>query len=106
MNLQNWIGQANEHWKQFTPKRYRALKAAGQLPAALKDASERTNREMNDLQAQGFDELQAWELTREKYLFPPEEKPAREEPVASEAARTFNEIANLKTKLLQAHSED
>lgn len=56
---------------------------------------------MSDLQAQRFDEYQAWEMTREKYLFPPEEKPAREAPVASEAARMFNEIANLKSKLLE-----
>lgn len=89
MILQNWISQANDHWRQFTPKRYRALKTAGQLPMALRDAADRTNREMNDLQAQGFDEYQAWEMTREKYLFPPEEKP--EEPVASEGKRALHE---------------
>jgi len=43
-------------------------------------------------------------MTREKYLFPPKEAALEEkndrEPLASEAARTFNVIDRLKTKIL------
>jgi hypothetical protein len=56
------------------------------------------------LQQQGRTWLEAWEMTREKYLFPPKEAALEEkndrEPLASEAARTFNVIDRLKTKIL------
>ena len=105
MNLQNWISQASAHWKEFTPKRYRALKQAGRLPSALKEAAERTHLEMNDLTAQGYDEHQAWEMTREKYLFPPQEKKMRDEPVASEGIRALQK-ARREIARIRVNSED
>ncbi len=82
MNLQNWVNQAREHWKEFQPKRYAALKRAGKLEAALQDAAERTYRETKDLEDCGVTTQDAWEMVRERYLFPPEEgkKPAQDSP--------------------------
>jgi hypothetical protein len=83
MQYQNWINQAKAHWREFQPKRYKALKAAGSLDEALSEAAEQTAQEMEDLQSQGFDREQAWEMVRNEYLFPPEETPENDEETAS-----------------------
>lgn len=110
MNLQNWIGQAREHWKEFQPTRFRELKKAGKLEEALQEAVDRTSAEMQALEAKGFREYEAWEIVRNEYLFPPEEAALKakndREPVASEAARMFNEIAQLKSRILRGDEED
>ena len=73
MPFQNWVNQAREHWKEFQPKRYRELVKSGTLEAALQDAAERTYREATELEDQGYDHQDAWEIVRERYLFVPEE---------------------------------
>ena len=73
MNLQNWVNQAREHWKEFQPKRYSALVKSRKLQAALQDAAERTYRELTELEDQGLDHQDAWEIVRERYLFVPKE---------------------------------
>lgn len=70
MALQNWITQAREHWKEFQPTRYRSLKAACKLDAALKEAAEQTFRELTQLEDTGFNHQEAWQIVRERYLFP------------------------------------
>ena len=72
-NLQNWIDQAKTHWKEFQPTRYAALKEAGTLATELQQAAEKTSKAMSDLQASGFTHQEAWEQTRERWLFPPEQ---------------------------------
>lgn len=74
MNLEHWISQACDHWKEFQPTRYKQLKEAGRLGPALKDAAEQTHREMTQLEEAGFANHEAWEMVRELYLFPPEER--------------------------------
>jgi arsenate reductase-like glutaredoxin family protein len=73
MNLNNWITQARAHWKEFLPTRYKELRQAGKLDEALKNAAERTYEELNELEASGMKQQEAWEMVREQYLFPPEE---------------------------------
>jgi hypothetical protein len=82
MNLQNWVSQARAHWKEFQPKRYAALEKSGKLEATLQEAAERTHQEMSAFEEQGFNNQEAWEMTRQRYLFPPEEgmKPAQDSP--------------------------
>jgi hypothetical protein len=75
MNLQNWVKQAKTHWKEFRPTLYASLEKSGNLEAALQDAAERTYREVTELEDQGFDHQDAWEMVRERYLFVPEEGP-------------------------------
>lgn len=81
---QHWIVQANEHWKEHQPRRYKTLQEAGTLAQALREAAEATSREMQALRDQGLDELTAWEMVREQHLFPPEEPDESPPPPASQ----------------------
>ena len=71
MNLNDWISQARDHWRQFQPTKFKELRKAGKLEQALRDAAERTHREMTELENSGFRNHEAWEMVRERYLFPP-----------------------------------
>lgn len=73
MMHQMWIDQAKEHWKEFQPAKFKALQLSGTLKQELINAAQQTADDMQDLVNQGFDRNQAWEMVREKYLFPPEE---------------------------------
>lgn len=73
MNLQNWKDQAKAHWKEFQPKRFKALQAAGKLDEALESAANQTYLEVSQLEASGFQPDEAFQMVRESYLFPPEE---------------------------------
>jgi hypothetical protein len=85
MNLQNWINLGREHWKEFLPKKFAALKKAGMLEAALKEAAEQTYLATSALEEQGMQPDYAWQMAREKYLLlPPEDR--ADEPTASSAA--------------------
>lgn len=80
MQHAHWIAQARAHWKEHLPQMYRRLVATDKLEATLKAAAEATEQAMQVLRAQGFSETEAWEMTREQYLFPPEE-PGQDEPM-------------------------
>ena len=84
--LQNWVSQARLHWQEHQPSLYAQLQKSGRLDAALQQAAQQTAREMDDLEQQGMTEHEAWEMTRESYLFPPEEQSQQEEPGQSGAA--------------------
>ena len=84
--LQNWISQAKAHWAEFQPTKYAELKKAGKLDAALQEAAQLTAEEMNQLEESGMQPHEAWEMTREQYLFPPAEANLQEEPMASGSA--------------------
>lgn len=88
MNLNSWINQAREHWKEHLPNRYKELKAKNQLGNALREAAERTHAEMSELEAAGMTTHEAWEATRELYLFPPQEQTEADEAATGEL---FNE---------------
>ena len=70
--MNSWMEQAETHWKEFQPKRYAALKAKGQqaLVRALSQAARRTGNEIDSLMEAGMTHEEAWEMTREEYLFP------------------------------------
>jgi hypothetical protein len=105
-NLNNWISQAREHWKEHQPTRFRELSKAGKLGKALRDAAERTHREMSSLEAQGYRNHEAWEIVRERYLFPPQE-PGVEPDEDMPAARLSMEVAALHSEILRlAHEPD
>ena len=75
MNMQHatWIAQAREHWKEHLPKMYARLKKAGTLEQELTKAADATAAQMQHLMARGFPHQDAWEMSREQYLFRPEE---------------------------------
>ena len=74
MQHANWISQARSHWQEHLPLMYARLKKAGTLEQALTDAADATAAAMRALTAQGVPQQDAWEQTRETYLFPPEER--------------------------------
>lgn len=73
MNLKNWISQAKAHWQEHQPTRFRQLQEAGTLGKALTDAAEQTYRETSELEWSGFQPDEAFQMVRERYLFPPGE---------------------------------
>lgn len=100
MELQNWISEARDHWKQFQPRRYRELQQSGQLAVALRSAAEMTHREMSELEAVGFANHEAWEMVRERYLFPPEE-PTSEKLEPNAMADLYREKVQFENSLLK-----
>ena len=84
--LQNWVSQAKAHWKEFQPTLYSQLEKSGKLDAALQMAAQQTAEEMNELEESGMTEHEAWEMTREQYLFPPQEASLAGEEMQSGAA--------------------
>ena len=88
MQHANWIAQAKQHLQEHQPTLYRTLRERGTLESHLQTAAERTSDEIAGLVAQGFDREQAWEMAREKYLFPPEESGASPSPPKSPAYST------------------
>ena len=103
--LSAWASQAKNHWREFRPTRYKELKAAGTLDEAVAEAARLTEREMDELTAAGFQEHEAWEMVRERYLFPPEEESLRKkwdkEPAASSFGDLFNLAMQIQSEMLQ-----
>lgn len=100
MNLQNWIEQANRHWNEHRPKEYARLKKAGTLSLALAQAAAQTFKETSELERQGFRPHEAWQMTRERYLFPPEEAPTPDE--ATPGASLSRDAMNSHARTLEA----
>ena len=73
MQHAHWIAQAREHWKEHLPKMYARLEKSGQIEDALTKAAEATAAGIRALTMQGATWQEAWEQTRESYLFLPEE---------------------------------
>ena len=78
MNLNNWMIQAKDHWRRFQPTEFKELVETGKLNQALQQAADLTHREMTELEQAGHPPQEAWEMVRERYLFPPEKHPEKE----------------------------
>jgi hypothetical protein len=106
-NLNNWISQAKEHWKEHQPTRFKELSKAGKLGQALRDAAERTHREMSSLEEAGYREFEAWEIVRERYLFPPQEPGVEEDDEPDPWGDLRQEAIQLRNDFLKlAHEPD
>ncbi len=68
------------------------LKKSGQLGAKAQEAAELTNREMNELSAAGYQEHDAWEIVRERYLFAPPEEAEEEDSPFWKLTRELNAL--------------
>ena len=66
--------EAMSHWETHLPKMYEQLLREGKLEETAMFAAEQTMKEIALLMRQGMQWSQAWEMTREKYLFLPEEE--------------------------------
>jgi len=67
--------QVRRHWKEFQPKRYARLEAAGTLTAEIAKAKAKTRKDMDQLmESAGLSWDEAWEMVRQRYLFLPPER--------------------------------
>jgi hypothetical protein len=99
-----WISQAREHWLEHQPSRFKELKKAGRLRQALMEAAERTHQEMSQLEAQGYRNHEAWEIVRERYLFPPQE-PGVETDEPNPWADLRRDAINLQNEIAREFDE-
>lgn len=75
-DLLNYGLMAERHWREHRPKMVAELEAENRLLPALREAQERTTKEMDrlmrDFRKQGRTPQQAhdqaWEIVREKYI--------------------------------------
>jgi hypothetical protein len=100
-SLQHWMEQARVHWREFQPSLYRQATAAGTLDALLLDAAQLTEREMAQVEAAGVTRQNAWEMTREAYLFPPNQSPAVA-AIGSQATRDFGPFNSMTSVALRS----
>lgn len=98
MNLNNWISAAKAHWREFLPQTYKKLQFKGLLAQALRDAADKTHQEMTELEASGLTTHEAWEMVREKYLFPPPE--TAEPDLSRPDLKLMQEATALQNRLL------
>lgn len=83
MQHAHWMAQARAHWKEHRPKMFKQLQKQGLLETRLREAAEATSEQMQSLMSQGFQHHEAWEITREQFLFLPEEPGnSKEAPVS------------------------
>lgn len=73
MQHATWMAQARAHWMEHQPRKYRRLLKTGKLEQALTEAATATAEGIRALTTQGATWQEAWEASRELYLFPPEE---------------------------------
>lgn len=108
-SLENWMSQAERHWKQFQPKRYKRLKQNGMLREELRAAAQSTADELDRMGAYNSDQmgyLMAWEQVRETWLFPKEEPEVTQEMEAEDngLAELFMERNQLQQMILHRDS--
>lgn len=92
--MQQWIDLAREHWKEWLPKKYAALKVQGDqvLNKALYQAASQTAREVTQLEDSGLTFLEAWEMTRETYLLLKPEVDNTDEEETESHLKTSNKL--------------
>lgn len=82
INLNSWVELGRQHWKEFLPKRYKALEEAGILEESLRYAAEQTYLEVSQFEEAGFQPDEAWQMVREEYLILRGEDDPAEKPVS------------------------
>lgn len=93
MQHSNWIAQARAHWMEHRPVMFSRLQKAGTLDKALAEAAEATALAIRALMTQGATWDEAWEATREQYLFLPEEPEQTPKMEKSQGYRAQVELA-------------
>jgi hypothetical protein len=102
MQYEQWKTQARQHWKEHRPQMFKHLQEGSQLQKALTRAVEQTAADLEELQAEGMNWHQAWEMVRERYLFLPPEQSKRAEPMGSQGYPAMREMQRLRRNLAEA----
>jgi hypothetical protein len=82
------VNLGREHWREFQPKRYKALQQAGKLEQELQAAANLTLSEMESSRQLGYTQEEAWELSMQNHLLVPPEKGSPQEPLPDNPAYT------------------
>lgn len=93
MQHENWTRQALAHWREHRPQMVARMVEAGTLQESLTAAAQSTAKEIRDLVRQGFNQTEAWEMTRENHLFlapEPEQDEAMEQSAGHAAAADYS----------------
>ena len=78
------VAETVTHWKTHLPEMTAKLEREGRLEKAATEAVDEALNQMERLTSQGIPWVQAWEMTREEYLFLPAEEGEAEEGEAEE----------------------
>ena len=95
----HWMHLARQHWKEHLPQKFKRLRDSNQLHEALRLAAEQTADLMEQLQSEGFDQMQAWEMVRNEYLLLPPEADEAREPVGSQGYGAMLELQRIRSEL-------
>jgi len=98
------VAIGREHWREYLPAKYAALRDAGTLTAELEAAAELTLQEMAGHRSAGFRQHEAWAMAREHYLILPEEPDEGAEPMPITAA--FNAMAEKNRAMRQIDDDE
>lgn len=72
--------KARKHWTEWLPEKVAALKAAGELDAALQVAANAARARVDELMAQGYQLHEAEEVALPEFVLLKPEPKARETP--------------------------
>lgn len=84
---QQYVSMARKHWTEWLPQKTAALKASGELEAALQMAANQCRSEVDGLRAQGFQQHEAEEVALPQFIL------LKPEPEASTTPAQRKELA-------------
>ena len=94
MQLRPLAQQVMEHYQEFLPKAYRQMKKEGTLESFALTKAEAALEQMEALQAEGYQQTEAWEVVREG-LLPEEESQKEEAPATAGTYRIHRQISHI-----------
>ncbi len=105
--LQQWVTEADRHWKAYLPEKYKALKEAGELEEALQLAAEQTAEEVDEFLDSGYPMRAALEIVKPRYLIldPAQHGEPEEEEELTEQQKSMQEALDLVREVRLANNE-
>jgi len=77
---EHYKAKARKHWAKWLPEKYKQLKEAGELEAALQVAANKTRARIDELMAQGYQLHEAEEVALSEFVLLRPEPAAELEP--------------------------
>jgi len=68
MTTEAWAAMARKHWKEYLPKKWKALQESGETQAAVMAAAQQAQAHKLQLMKAGFQEHEADEVVRAEYI--------------------------------------
>ena len=72
MTIPQMAALAKDHWKAVLPELYQTLQENGKLEREAEASAELTMKEMETLMKGGMSEAEAWQASRNLFIFSPE----------------------------------